>query len=242
MSVFWTAAWEALTAVLLPTPCVTCGALVRSSDPPLCAACWRRAAAHIDAPVCGCGSPLATGALKRDRCGRCRRGLSPFTTGFSLGPFEGPLRDAIVAFKYAGRHRTARGLAARLARHERCASVLANADFIVPVPLHKTRERRRGFNQSRLFAEALGRAAVVPVAALLTRTRDTPSQTDLDARQRRVNVRGAFACADTTRTLGRTIVLVDDVVTTGATLRECARILVAAGAKEIRVVTAARAE
>lgn len=110
------------------------------------------------------------------------------------------------------------------------------------VPLHADRVAERGFNQAGLLAEGLSRLSGTPVCTSLTRVRNTPSQTDLSARQRRRNVADAFAVADPRGIKNSVVVLVDDVATTGATLRECARTLLRAGAREVRAITVARAE
>ena len=117
------------------------------------------------------------------------------------------------------------------------ADVLTGADVVVAVPLHRSRERERGFNQAREIGRHLG----LPIADALARTRRTPSQADLPAARRHANVRGAFEWRQSVSVKGRTIVLVDDVSTTGATLNACARPLLNAGAKEVRALTAARA-
>ena len=116
------------------------------------------------------------------------------------------------------------------------AEVLAGADFAVPVPLHRSRERARGFNQAREIARHLG----LPIAEALARTRRTPSQADLPAARRHANVRGTFEWRQNVEMKGQTIVLVDDVSTTGATLNACAGALLQAGAAEVRALTAAR--
>jgi len=159
------------------------------------------------------------------------------------------------AFKYDGRRSLAPALASLL--RDQAADVLAGADVLVPVPLHAARRRHRGFNQARDLAAHLG----LPVLAALRRTRATSPQASLTAGARRRNVRGAFALAPappwTPATwrlsrrarlarmadalADRVIVLVDDVVTTGATLDACARVLRAAGAADVRAVTVARA-
>jgi ComF family protein len=162
--------------------------------------------------------------------------------GASLGTYEGPLRDCVIALKYRGRHRAAARLSLRLLRNERCRRILEASDVVVAVPLHAEREHRRGFNQAQLLASALAADAGLPVSRGLVRTRNTRTQTDLRAGERRRNVRNAFACDFDPALLGARVTLVDDVTTTGATLRECARTLLARGAKEVRSITVARAE
>ena len=162
--------------------------------------------------------------------------------GTALGLYRGPLRDCVVALKYQGRHKTAERLVVRLLDRERGRAVLFGADMLIGVPLHAHRLRERGFNQAALLAEALARISGLPVSSALVRNRNTPSQTHLSARDRRRNVAAAFAVRDHTALKGATVVLVDDVATTGATLRECATTLLAAGAAEVRAITVARAE
>jgi ComF family protein len=153
----------------------------------------------------------------------------------AAGEYDGALRAIVHAIKYDGRRSLARPLATLM--RERCADVLADVHCAVPVPLHPARRRERGFNQARDLACGLG----VPVCLALTRTRATPTQTGLAASARRRNVRDAFAPARAARAVhGRIVLLVDDVSTTGATLDACALALKAAGAREVRAITAAR--
>jgi ComF family protein len=159
----------------------------------------------------------------------------------SAGLYEGSLREIVHAFKYEGR----RGLAAPLAGMLRAAgaSILRDADLVIPVPLHVWRRIRRGFNQ----ADDLARRLDVPVLHALMRVRPTAPQTGLTAAGRRRNVRHAFTTSlflrqqARQRLEGRIVVLVDDVRTTGATLDACAAVLKAAGAREVRALTVARA-
>jgi ComF family protein len=173
-------------------------------------------------------------------CPRCRRRPSALTESRAIGAYDGSLRAIVHAFKYSGCRSLAPGLGARL--RESAAGLLANADIVVPVPLHHRRRRGRGFNQARDLARHLG----LPLVDALRRTRATPSQTDLPAAARHGNVRDAFRMAR--RSLpwlplnveGLRIVVVDDVSTTGATIEACARVLRAAGAADVSAVTAAR--
>jgi ComF family protein len=157
------------------------------------------------------------------------------TLATAIGPYDGRLRDIIHALKYDPRPTLAKPLGSRM--RAAGADVLRGADLIVPVPLHRSRERARGFNQARTLAASLG----LPLADALVRVRKTQSQADLPAERRHANVRGAFDVRPRARLDGRVVVLVDDVRTTGATLCACALVLLDAGAAEVRAVTAAKA-
>lgn len=241
MTLFWTKAWDAVAGVLFPTPCVSCAGLIAANDPPLCPSCWARLPL-LEGASCGCGAPLAGSGDPEAVCGRCRRGQSVISAGASLGSYSGTLRDCVVALKYHGRHRAADRLARRILERRASRDVLEGVDVLTAVPLHAHRLRVRGFNQAGLLASSLGRLTRIPVSSALVRSRDTKSQTELSAAQRRRNVANAFAVPDKNRFLNRVVVLVDDVTTTGATIRECARTLLHSGAREIRAITVARAE
>ena len=114
-------------------------------------------------------------------------------------------------------------------------------DLLIPVPLHPLRERERGYNQAALLADALGKSWQIPVAAALQRNIATETQTRFDRKQRMKNLRGAFRVSKPERIAGKTILLVDDVFTTGSTLDECARTLLDAGSSAVWCATAARA-
>jgi ComF family protein len=154
----------------------------------------------------------------------------------AAGVYDGTLRAAIHALKYDGRRSLARPLAALMLTH--AGDVLTGADAVVPVPLHPSRHRSRGFNQATDLARPLG----PPLVHALRRRRATTPQADLPAALRHANVREAFAATRALRRWrGATLVLVDDVSTTGATLDACASVLLEAGAGEVRAITAARA-
>jgi ComF family protein len=161
----------------------------------------------------------------RRRITRCR----------AIGAYDGALRAVVHALKYDGRRSLADPLARRMREHGQW--VLDGADAIVPVPLHPSRRRERGFNQATDLAGRLG----FPVAAILRRIRHTVPQTTLAAGQRHGNVLDAFAATRRAADYsGRIVVVVDDVSTTGATLEACARALLESGIGEVRALTAAR--
>jgi ComF family protein len=230
---------DPVLAVVFPSSCPACAATVEHpSQGPLCEACWERVA-PAPARRCRCGRRLGEAAA----CGRCRRGLEPAAAGLSLGPFEGPLRAAIHELKYRGKRKVARRLAQALLAVPGASELLAPEVVLVPVPLHPRRERERGFNQAESLSAAMAAAlGLRHEPRALVRRLDTPSQTGLSARERRDNVARAFAVRRRAAVASRRIVLVDDVMTTGATARACARALREAGAAEVRVVVAARVD
>jgi ComF family protein len=172
-------------------------------------------------------------------CAQCAGRSSPIRAILAAYPFEGALRAAILALKYQRRTRLVPLLSAAL------AAALAvrplQIDLIVPVPLAPGRHRDRGFNQAELIARPLAAAQSWPLAPdALVRSRETPQQTRLAARERRANVAGAFAVLDPVAVQDRRILLVDDVCTTGATLESCAAPLLEAGAAGVWGIVAAR--
>jgi ComF family protein len=211
--------------------------LDRPTRGPVCDACWQSIPPLAD-PLCErCGDPLASWSTVAPvaQCARCRRGRPVIARALAAGAYDGALRAIVHALKYEGRRSLSRPLA-RLMRR-RAADLLDGAACAIPVPLHPSRRRQRGFNQ----AADLSRGLHMPVVSALTRVRATAIQTSLPAAQRHRNVRDAFAVTRAGRRLaGAVVVLVDDVSTTGATLEACARVLKDAGVREVRALTAAR--
>jgi ComF family protein len=228
---------DPVLAAVFPGWCPACGEPVdRPTRGPLCEACWS-GFPRLPGVPCRCGFPLPEGL---ELCGRCRRGQGVLDRGACLGPYEGPLRVAVHELKYRGRRRVARRLGELLLESPRVRETLEGA-VVVEVPLHPSRLRSRGFNQAGLLADSLADGAGLRrPGGVLVRRRETPPQTGLSAASRRRNVDGAFAVRRRASVVGRAVVLVDDVMTTGATLRACARALRRAGAREVRAVTAAR--
>jgi ComF family protein len=162
----------------------------------------------------------------------------------AAGIFDGPLRDAILKLKYGRRKPLAGPLGELLAAHIRKQPFWPETfDAVVPVPLHPDRERERGFNQAEMFALAVGQELALPaIDCVLIRNRKTKTQTTLSAAKRRENVKNAFAIRDSQSIQGKTLLLVDDVITTLATCDECARMLLEAGARAVYAVALAREE
>jgi ComF family protein len=233
------AALNALLSVVLAPSCAVCDlSLSRPTDGPVCAACWR-SILPLTPPLCDrCGDPLSSWravSVPLGRCPRCRRAARFVDRARAIGAYDGALRSIIHALKYEGRRSLADPLGVLM--RERGGDMLDRAVCAIPVPLHASRRRRRGFNQAADLARHLG----VPVVAALRRVRATPTQTSLPAARRNRNVRDAFAVTRHASALeGATVVLIDDVSTTGATLESCARVLKAAGVGEVRALTAAR--
>lgn len=174
-------------------------------------------------------------------CGYCRRDAFAFESARGFGWYEKPLRDLIHLLKYDGFRPLAKPLGKHLAA---LAGALAEQpfDLVVPVPLHSNRQRQRGFNQSLLLATQVSKVLGVPVARKdCVRVRDTRPQTGLRASERRKNVAGAFDVPRPQSVKGRRVLLIDDVVTTGATVHACARALRQAGAAGVWVAALARA-
>ena len=235
-----TAATVAVDQVLPPS-CLACHAPVSEAGG-LCPDCWSRIN-FIGRPCCArCGLPFAIEAAQDAICGDCARVPPVFDRARAAFLYEGAGRELILAFKMADRSWLAPRLATWLQRT--AAPLLPEADVVVPVPLHRWRLLARRFNQAAVLARLMARQAdVVMVPDLLIRTRRTATQTRLSRVERRRNVRGAFAVRRSRAPLvaGRNVLLVDDVMTTGATVSACARALRKAGAARVDVATLARA-
>jgi len=205
--------------LLFPAVCPLCGArLGAGRHDPVCGACWA-AFERLTPPLCDVASPA-------------------WDYGLAAASYEGTVREAIHTLKFNGRRTLVRPLADLV--HEQCGAVVTERpDAIVPVPLAPGRERDRGFNQSRLIAERLAERMGVPLRPRwLVRVRATEAQSDLSAAERRANVAGAFDASP--RAAGRHVLVLDDVITTGATAGECARALRREGVARVGVLAVAR--
>ena len=206
----------------LPARCPGCG----REGPPICDACLPKLDARLDVPPgipIGLPSDTPPPLLQLEWC----------------APFSGLIRRALHDLKYAGEKRLAVPLGQAIARRWQRAG--AGGDLLVHVPVHAERRRKRGYDQAELIARAAAASLELPSAAVLQRTRATTAQFDLDRQHRATNVSGAFALQPhAPPPTGRWVVLIDDVMTTGATLVACAEALLDAGAIGVSAITVAR--
>ena len=235
---------ESLFATLFPVECRLCAApLLNVSRLPVCKDCLHNLKS-FDSVLCRtCGESLpAPAALTDQLCTSCEKAPPDFVRAIAYGAYENKLRDLIHLLKYRHISSAASVLGALLADRIQAAGLPPDA-MLVPVPLHKSKFRLRGFNQAEEIARVLRtRLKFRLEAGVLVRKRPTVSQTGMTPLQRRENVRGAFLVRPKYRRdlAGKTIILVDDVLTTGATVNECARVLRRAGVEAVYVATAAR--
>jgi ComF family protein len=229
---------EPVLSAVFPSACPVCGGLpARPRRGPLCEEC-RQSLSRQAGEACPCGMPRAAPSLC---CGRCRRGLQPLAAGASLGAYEGGLKALVDALRREGRPRVAGWLAEALLADPVARGVLAPGDRLLPLPLHPRRRSERGFSPSELLASEIARSSGLPLLLdALVRRQDTPSRACLSAACWRRSLKGAFAVRRRAQVAGRVVVLVDDLLATGATARACARVLRAAGAAEVRFLAAAR--
>ncbi len=204
----------------------------------MCPACWK-GLRFLTSPCCACcGQPFDYDLGGEALCGACMTAAPPFTKARAALAYNDASRPLVVGIKHS-RVQAVAVLAGWMQRVG--AEMLAEADVICVVPLHRWRHLKRGYNQSALLAAKLHTPATL-LPDLLVRTRATPSQGGLSRSGRQRNIRGAFALhrRHAPEVKGKRIVLIDDVFTTGATLGECCRVLKRAGAAEVAVLTAAR--
>jgi ComF family protein len=214
---------EVLIDLALPAACAGCG----TEGMILCPTCSPALYARLKLPP---GMPLGLPAA-------VPAGLAQLEW---CGPFCGTLRSALHRLKYSGERRLAVPLGEAMASRWQAAA--AGGDLLVPVPVHRERARKRGYDQAVLLAQVASKGLAIPCRPCLQRSRNTAPQFDLDRRSRRSNVAGAFALSpgEAAHVAGRWPILVDDVVTTGSTLGACAEVLYRAGAVAVSALTVAR--
>ncbi|HEV2351511.1 MAG TPA: ComF family protein [Terriglobia bacterium] len=245
---------DSLFAIVFPTSCSLCHReMIHASSVDICPACWDQIESWTGAACAQCGLPFpserATDSVLA-LCPQCREGEFEFDRARSYGLYAGNLRAVILQLKFRRRERLGGRLGGFLQTPwNSLVKALVDLPILIPVPLHASRKRERGFNQSELLALGLSRKLAKDSAAggprvethCLHRTRPTPPQTGLSIQARKENVRNVFAVDKPDRIQGRTVVLVDDVMTTGATLSAGARALKKAGALSVLGLTLAHA-
>ncbi|MBI5196712.1 MAG: ComF family protein [Nitrospirae bacterium] len=220
--------------ILFPESCPVCKKpSTYHKTAPICAECWDGISPY-NGPICRiCGKPLVSDASIE--CGICITSKPAFKQARSFGLYDGTLKEAVNLLKYHKIKRLSKPLSAIILRTE-----ITGIDVVLPVPLYKKRLRHREFNQSALLAKYLAGSMGVPLAIdCLVKVRDTMPQVGLRAQEREKNIKNAFEVRDKRFIQGKTLMLVDDVITTGATVRECSRQLKKAGAKDIYVIALA---
>ena len=232
------AAARRLLDFALPPRCPSCG-IVTPEPHRFCLTCWQ-SLAFLGEPCCAtCGLPFEYDGGEAAQCGRCLSDPPPFDRLRAAVGYGEVARRVALKLKYSGRPGVAETLGRLMLRHLEPAGDA----LLVPVPLHRWRIWKRGYNQSALIACVLSKRTGIPAALdLLRRTRATPPLKGLGRRERAVAVRGAFAVPEEARALvrGRRIVLIDDVYTSGATASACAKVLKRAGAARVEILCWAR--
>ena len=226
--------------IIYPVKCPFCGKIVsaglekRTAHNGICSKC-REKIIYIGEPRCKkCGKPIRS--EESEYCYDCTGKKHIFEEGRNLWVHKEPVNQAIYAFRYQNLRIYGKTFGAELEEHYGNYLRRKEVDLIVPIPLHRKRRRRRGYNQAQILAKELSVHANIPMdASLMKRIRETRPQKKLDDKESRKNIRGAFAATHPVE--GRRIVLVDDIYTTGSTLDEAAKVIYRAGAEKVYFLT-----
>lgn len=236
--------WQGLLDIIYPNKCHACKNKIEaenSIDQLICLACWDKIKINLP-PFCWqCGRRLQKKDFAKNTCSGCVRRRLHFDRAFSPCRYEGVMADLIHEFKYKGKDYLGRPLGKLMSNFIKEYDLpIKDIDLVMPIPLHKTRLREREFNQARLLGECIAEEfGKEMVSDCLIRERHTLSQTQIDPAQRLKNVQGSFAVRDGGLTKNKNILLIDDVLTTGATCSEAALALKSAGSGIIFVLTLA---
>ena len=232
---------DGLSHLFYPGQCMVCRESICPEDDQLCLACWQSLSKAVAGDYCRrCGREVSAFGIVNGRCGFCQDKQFHYDGIVRAGVYESTLRSIILAFKFSEKTELRGRLAGMLKHAILSASFCDEIDMIAPVPLHWRRRLWRGFNQSCLLAKSL-KFSDIPISTDLVRIRNTVQQWDLTAPQRRRNVKGAFAVRKGHLFDDKTILLIDDITTSSATLNECAKTLKAAGAQKVYTAVVATA-
>jgi len=230
--------------LIFPPLCRICRCRIPAHDGRnICDSCWNRIEPLAEPTCLLCGAPLPDYLPEGRKCPRCPLEKVHFDRAAAVARYDGVMRDAIHWFKYRYKRGLAESLGRLLLQGLREKYSAERFDAVVPVPLHRARRRAREFNQARLLAQPLAENLQVPLLdQLVVRKRRTRPQSRMTAHAKRAaNIAGAFAVRDCSTVQGKSILLVDDLLTSGSTVNECSRVLKEAGAKRVSVLTLARA-
>lgn len=234
--------FRALVGLVYPPCCWVCGELVEEQKENLCAYCLEELETPEEAICPRCGAFLGPHARVGRRCWYCRNLRLGFDEAVAAGRYGGRLRELLLRFKFGRQRELSRLLSSLMISALERRTFLRGGEVVLAVPLHWWRAFRRGFNQSVLLArDVASHFGLAFLPAELVRTRMTADQTRLMPIARVRNVKGAFGVRHRGKLSGKSVLLVDDILTTGATASECARALKRAGARKVKVVVVARA-
>ncbi len=227
--------------IIFPPQCLSCAENNLPAEGIFCSSCLEKIRL-ITGSLCPiCGIPFLNSPAESHICGNCLENRPYYTQARSMASFETIIMDAIHKFKYGRNITIGNSLGSCMADFSFPDFDYSKYSLLIPVPLHIKRLRERGFNQSLLLAQKLGKKYRLPVSfSLLKRRKFTLTQTGLNKKERGKNIKGAFAVLDRQKVSGKNIILIDDVYTTGATINECAKVLLKAGAEQVAVLTLAR--
>jgi ComF family protein len=222
----------------LPRMCLFCGVPVgETAQVAVCPECETQIE-WVASPLCTCCGMVFENRDGADRvCGSCQTDPPPFARARAAALYDGPVAQAITRFKFS-RQLAFLPVMQHWLKRPLCLELVAAADLLAPVPLHPKRIKNRGFNQALLLARAFPDLPVAREAVV--RTRHTVPQVGLNPKERQDNVKGAFAVPDPGLVKGKNVLLIDDLFTTGSTVKECAKVLRQAGARRVEVLTVAR--
>ncbi|MEI7591316.1 MAG: ComF family protein [Deltaproteobacteria bacterium] len=231
---------KGIIGIIFPKACVSCGRTLLDDNGYFCDKCYADIS-FIKSPLCKkCGAPFLS-AGDDHFCGDCICKEKPFVVARAMARYDATIVKMISSFKYHRNIVAGETLARMLARHEFAGFEKEDIDIIIPVPLHAKRLRERSFNQALVLAKILSKAWKMPLCfETLIKHIDTAEQVGLHSLEREKNIKGAFMLKDRVAIVGKNVLLVDDVYTTGSTVKECAKVLNAGGAKSVAVITVAR--
>jgi ComF family protein len=239
--------FDKILDVVFPPECLLCGKLPDGEMENICSTCIEKIP-FIKEPICAkCGVPFEILYSIEDNpdylCGRCRDEPPLFDRALSACRYDDTVREIVSAYKYKNKPYIGRDLISIVFKFLREKILALSPELIVPIPLHIKRLKERGYDQSYILSEGVGRELNIPVSyGNLIRTRYTVPQVELSGNERLKNVKGAFSIKDKLEIEGnKAILLIDDVFTTGATIKECVKVIRGAGVDKIYVLTVARA-